>query len=124
MDRKKLLAMVAILALWFVTPVNATDPPPGWVEKIDSDSIRITVTKPPSSSRGPFTFKPPYNTQAVRLTIPADCNGAQHGSDCISYVGYSIWRNSNYHKNSDEMLIFLSVDLNLLSFTTTRSPEQ
>ncbi len=56
--------------------------------------------------RGSFTFPQPYRTQGVRLTAPADCGG----NDCLSYVGYSYWRNMNNHVNSERMLILLAFD--------------
>ena len=61
---------------------------------------------PPLPARGPFTFPAPYNTIGVRLTNAGDCGGA----DCVNYVGYSYWRNTNNHVGSDTMLIFLTLD--------------
>lgn len=60
------------------------------------------------STRGPFNFPSPYSTQGVRITIPADCGG----NDCVDYVGYSYWRNTNNHVGSDTMYIFLTMDRN------------
>ncbi|HEX8751316.1 MAG TPA: hypothetical protein VF732_09400, partial [Nitrospira sp.] len=86
--------------------------PGGWVEK-DGSGVRsryspsqIQSFVPPQ--RGSFTFPAPYNTRAVRITDASDCGGA----DCLWYVGYSYWRNSNAHQNSNEMLIFLSLASN------------
>src|SRR5215217_7216337 len=83
--------------------------PGGWVEK-DGAGIRdrysaaqIQGFVPPQ--RGAFTFPQPYNTRAVRLTDVTDCNGG----DCVWYVGYSYWRNTNNHVASNDMLIFLSL---------------
>jgi len=56
--------------------------------------------------RGKFVFPAPYNTIGVRLTNAADCGGG----DCVDYVGYSYWRNSNNHVGSDTMLIFITLD--------------
>jgi hypothetical protein len=61
---------------------------------------------PSLPSRGKFTFPAPYNTVGVRLTNAADCGG----QDCVNYVGYSYWRNSNNHVGSSTMLIFLTLD--------------
>jgi hypothetical protein len=63
---------------------------------------------PDLPSRGKFTFPAPYNTVGVRLTNAADCGGQDH--DCVNYVGYSYWRNSNNHVGSSTMLIFLTLD--------------
>jgi len=83
--------------------------PGGWVEK-DGSAIRTRLTASQIQSfvppqRGTFTFPSPYNTRAVRITDASDCGGA----DCLWYIGYSYWRNSNAHQNSNEMLIFLSL---------------
>jgi hypothetical protein len=91
------------------TPAMAQTFPGGWVEK-DGAGLRTRYSAsqiqsfvPPS--RGPFTFPAPYNTKAVRITDASDCNGG----DCVWYVGYSYWRNTNNHVGSDEMLIFLGL---------------
>ena len=83
--------------------------PGGWVER-DGTAVRTRLTAshiqsfvPPT--RGSFTFPSPYNTKAVRITDASDCGGL----DCVWYVGYSYWRNSNAHQNSNEMLIFLGL---------------
>jgi hypothetical protein len=86
--------------------------PGGWVEK-DGTGIRTRLTAsqiqsfvPPA--RGPFTFPAPYGTKAVRITDASDCGG----QDCVWYVGYSYWRNSNAHQNSNDMWIFLGLAAN------------
>lgn len=61
------------------------------------------------SDRGKFVFPAPYNTEAVRLTNSTDCGG----TDCLWYVGYAYWRNSNNHVGSNQMLIFLSFNKGL-----------
>lgn len=86
--------------------------PGGWVEK-DGSGVRSRYSAAQiqsfvPSQRGAFTFPAPYNTRAVRITDASDCGGA----DCLWYVGYSYWRNSNAHQNSNEMLIFLSLASN------------
>lgn len=58
------------------------------------------------TSRGKFSFPPPYNTEAVRITDASDCGGA----DCVNPVGYSYWRNSNAHEGSNDMWIFLGLN--------------
>ena len=87
--------------------------PGGWVEK-DGTAIRARYSTsqilsfvPPR--RGTFTFPAPYNTRGMRITDASDCSG---GADCVNYVGYSYWRNSNAHQNSNEMLIFLGLATN------------
>jgi hypothetical protein len=40
------------------------------------------------------------------LTNAGDCGG----NDCVNYVGYSYWRNSNNHVGSDTMLIVITLD--------------
>jgi len=97
------------IVLLSATQTLAQTFPGGWIEK-DGGGIRgrysaaqIQSFVPPQ--RGPFTFPAPYNTRGVRLTDATDCNGG----DCVWYVGYSYWRNTNNHVGSDEMLIFLSL---------------
>jgi len=86
--------------------------PGGWVEKNGSgirarySAAHIQSFVP--SQRGTFTFPAPYNTRGVRITDATDCGGA----DCVNYVGYSYWRNTNAHQNSSEMLIFLGLATN------------
>ena len=103
------LFMVWGLMLW---PLAAgAEAPGGWIEthgaglrtKLSQNQISAFV--PPS--RGAFTFPAPYHTEAIRITDASDCGG---GSDCLSYVGYSYWRNTNNHTGSNEMLLFLSFD--------------
>jgi Bacterial Ig domain/Purple acid Phosphatase, N-terminal domain len=60
------------------------------------------------NGRGKFTFPAPYNTEGVRITVPSDCGG----SDCVDYVSYHYWKNSNNHQNSDSMYIFASLNRN------------
>jgi len=86
--------------------------PGGWIEK-DGAGVRTRLSASQIQSfvppqRGTFTFPSPYNTKAVRITDASDCGGA----DCVNYVGYSYWRNSNAHQNSNEMLIFLGLASN------------
>jgi hypothetical protein len=81
----------------------------GWVEKqgaatrerFSGSEIRSFMP----STRGPFTFPAPYNTQAVRITDASDCGG----QDCVNTLGYSYWRNSNAHAGSDTMWIFIGL---------------
>ena len=95
------LAMTAMAAA-----ARAESPTPGgFVESATGGQVRARVM-PPLPARGPFTFPEPYNTTGVRLTNADDCGGA----DCVNYVGYSYWRNTNNHVGSDTMLIFLSLD--------------
>jgi hypothetical protein len=73
-----------------------------------STQVRAAVM-PTLPARGPFTFPAPYGTTGVRITNVSDCAG---GTDCLDYVGYSYWRNMNYHVGSDSILIFLTLDRN------------
>src|SRR6185295_2521125 len=77
------------------------------LETTSSTQVRSTAV-PSMPSRGPFTFPSPYNTTGVRLTNETDCGGA----DCVDYIGYSFWRNTNYHVGSNTMLIFVTLDRN------------
>ena len=86
----------------------------GFVEKAGDQTYRARFTPsqiasflPPGGAPGRFTFPAPYNSQAVRLTGAADCNG---GQDCVRYVGYSYWRNINAHAGSSTMFIVLGLD--------------
>jgi hypothetical protein len=83
--------------------------PGGWVERQGTatrsrytDSQIQSFVRP---TRGPFTFPSPYNTKAIRITDASDCGG----QDCVAYVGYSYWRNTNAHEGSNDMLIFLGL---------------
>ena len=98
--------------------MGALEPPPpggGLLEKSGSPALRprfspaqIAAFLPPAGATGPFRFPAPYNTDAVRLTNAATCGGA----DCVNYVGYSYWRNSNNHVASADMLLVLGTDVN------------
>jgi len=70
---------------------------------------QIQAFLPAGGAKGRFTYPAPYNTKGVRLTNASDCQG---GSDCLWYVGYSYWRNTNYHVGSRYMYIFLGTDPN------------
>jgi hypothetical protein len=59
---------------------------------------------------GSFTFPAPYNTKAVRLT---DANSCGNQGDCVHYIGYSYWRNMNYHVGQDTMLILVGLDMRI-----------
>ena len=83
----------------------------GFVEKAGDQTYRARFTPsqiasflPADGATGRFTFPAPYNTDGVRLTSGADCEG---GQDCLSYVGYSYWRNINNHAGSDTMYLVL-----------------
>ena len=118
--------------------IGIPDPPPsygGFLEKAGSASLRPRFTRaqidgflPPNGAKGAFTFPAPYRTPAVRLTNATDCTG---GQDCLSYVGYSYWRNTNNHVGRPEMLVFLGTDRNyggagpsLLSYNKTTDQVQ
>ena len=102
-----------------VIAVAPPPPPPSTsslLEKAGSPALRAPFTTtqiqaflPPGDATGKFTFPAPYNTEAVRLTNAQDC---ADGNDCLWYVGYSYWRNINYHIASSDMYIFLGTDTN------------
>ncbi|GEM_PF-3408873 len=109
-----------VLGLTTLTLAGNVKPPvnPGWIEKTDSDGIRIRQDSPLGAKNAkrfvkgkgkPIYFPAPYNTLGVRLTDNSDCPG---NTDCISYVGYSYWRNTNNHVNDPTMLIFIGVNGN------------
>ncbi len=56
-------------------------------------------------SRGAFTFPSPYNTRAIRITDASDCGG----QDCVAWISYSYWRNTNAHQSSNTMWIFVGL---------------
>jgi len=92
---------------------QTTQPSGGFLEQAGS-AIRSRWTASQlqaflPSDRGKFIFPAPYNTEGVRLTNFSDCGG----TDCLWYVGYSYWRNSNNHVGSNQMLIFLSFNKSL-----------
>ncbi len=85
--------------------------PGGFIENAQSNSIRRRWTGTEIQSmvpaeRGKFKFPAPYNTEAVRITVPADCASR----DCVFPVGYSYWSNTNNHVGGDTMLIVLGLD--------------
>jgi hypothetical protein len=96
--------------------IGVPNPPPpygGFLEKDGPGNYRPRLTRdqilsflPANEAKGVFKFPAPYATTAVRLTNAADCGG----TDCLAYVGYSYWRNTNYHVGRAEMLIFLGFD--------------
>ena len=101
-----LLLVSALLAAGGVAHAQA---PGGFVESATSNGLRPRLSAGEIQaflpSRGRFTFPSPYGTTGIRLTNAGDCGG----SDCVSYVGYSYWRNINNHVGSDTMLIFLGL---------------
>ena len=100
-----------------VLGVSATPAPGGgFIETAGSSALRPRFTRsqidaflPAAGAKGAFMFPAPYNTVGVRLTNASDCAG---GRDCLWYVGYSYWRNTNYHVGSTDMYIFLGSDRN------------
>jgi hypothetical protein len=94
-------------------------PPPatvGFFEKAGSSALRPRFTRaqieaflPANGAKGRFAFPAPYNTEGIRLTNASDC---ALGQDCLWYVGYSYWRNTNNHVGSPIMFIFLGTDGN------------
>src|SRR5262245_37308700 len=109
-----LLTIVTAVSVLLVypTPLFAQPSPAGFIEMVDNVEARPRLSpaeiKALLPERGAFTFPAPYNTTAIRLTNPGDCDD----SDCVNSVGYSYWRNINNHVGSDTMLIFLTLDRN------------
>ena len=97
-----------IASLHTAASAQTIQPPGGFLEKSgasyrqrwSNDTVRTFLP----TGRGKFTFPAPYNTQGVRITDSSDCGSV----DCLWYVGYSYWRNTNNHVGSSEMLIFLT----------------
>ncbi len=81
--------------------------PGGFVESATSTDARPRIF-PKLPWRGKFSFPAPYGTVGVRVTNRSDCGGA----DCVQYVGYSYWRNSNNHVGSGTMLLMVTLDRN------------
>jgi hypothetical protein len=104
----RLLVPLLALAVISALPGEARaqgNAPGGFLEQATSTEVRSRVT-PVLPDRGPFLFPAPYGTQGVRVTNAGDCNG----NDCVRYVGYSYWRNTNNHVGSNTMLIVLTLD--------------
>lgn len=100
-------ALAAALAAGKITLLAQSPPAPGgFLEPASGPSLRPAMAALSAPGRGRFTFPPPYNTEAVRLTVGDDCGG----KDCVKPVGYSYWNNINNHVGSDTMLIFLGLD--------------
>ncbi|HYV85594.1 MAG TPA: LamG domain-containing protein [Patescibacteria group bacterium] len=108
------IACTFVIAAWGRTraaPAAAPDSAPGgFLESALTGLVRARLSLPVLQAllpaRGPFTFPPPYNTSAVRITNASDCGGA----DCVDAVGYSYWRNINNHAGSNQMLILLGLN--------------
>jgi hypothetical protein len=105
-----LVLWVVVLATTVTVIAQSPNRPSGgWVEQQGSATrARYSVSQLQAfvpSTRGPFTFPAPYNTQAMRITEPSDCGG----QDCVNTLGYSYWRNTNAHAGSDTMWIFIGL---------------
>jgi len=105
-------ALLAVLLIVVVTAVmgqTTVSFPGGWVEKqglytrARYTASQIQTFVPPT--RGAFNFPAPYNTRGIRITDASDCGG----TDCVNYVGYSYWRNTNAHEGSTDMWIFVGL---------------
>ncbi|MBI4638147.1 MAG: Ig-like domain-containing protein [Candidatus Rokubacteria bacterium] len=104
------VGLSTLAAILLITVPALAQAPGGFLESAPSLDVRPLLTQaeleallPP---RGLFTFPAPYLTQGLRLTNATDCGGA----DCVDYVGYSYWRNTNNHVGSDTMLIFVGLN--------------
>lgn len=102
---------IATVASALLGAIISAEAPGGFVEKAGEQTYRARLTPlqiasflPANGATGRFRFPAPYHSEGVRLTGPADCVNAQ---DCVSYVGYSYWRNINNHAGSDTMYIVL-----------------
>lgn len=104
------VVMAYVLALRLLPALASPELAGGFIEKATSATVRSRLTRAQIQAflpdRGKFTFPPPYNTVAIRLTNATDCGG----TDCVHPVGYSYWRNINNHVGSNTMLIFLGLD--------------
>jgi hypothetical protein len=105
--------LISVLLLSTTTTVLGqvpTSSPGGWVEgqgiatRARYTAGQIQTFVPPR--RGTFTFPAPYHTKGIRITDASDCGG----TDCVAYVGYSYWRNTNAHEGSHDMWIFLGLN--------------
>lgn len=83
--------------------------PGGFIEPTGSAQARPLLSSSQINNllpnRGRFVFPAPYNTEAFRLTNSSDCGGA----NCVHYVGYSYWRNTNNHVGQDRMLVLVGL---------------
>jgi hypothetical protein len=103
--------VVSLLILVATAVVGqTTNPfPGGWVEKqglytrARYTAAQIQSFVPPT--RGAFSFPAPYNTKGIRITDATDCGG----TDCVNYIGYAYWRNTNAHESSADMWIFVGL---------------
>src|SRR5262245_26122268 len=106
---RTLLGALALLLLAAPAFAQATG---GFITTNVSTDVRPVLSASQIQSlvpqRGAFTFPAPYSTRGARITNASDCAG----SDCVSSVGYSYWRNMNNHVGSDTILIFLGLDRN------------
>jgi hypothetical protein len=104
-----LLVALLIVVVSGVMGQTTVSYPGGWIEKQGMYTrARYTASQIQSfvpTSRGAFTFPAPYNTRAVRITDASDCGG----TDCVNYIGYSYWRNTNAHESSTDMWIFVGL---------------
>lgn len=107
--RSAFSAGVVLIAVLGSSGATANSAPGGFIETPATAQGRgILSTSQISNmlpSRGKFRFPAPYNTEAFRLTNPSDCGG----NDCVHYVGYSYWRNTNNHVGQDTMLVLVGL---------------
>lgn len=91
--------------------------PGGFVEPTTSTEVRARPSAEELASLlpaagGTFTFPAPWGTEGVRLTDDDTCGG----TDCVSAIGYSYWRNMNAHTGRDTLSIVLGVSGELALF--------
>ena len=110
-----LFGSAVLAAMWQVcgaglAHAQTSQAPGGFIDSATGSGLRprlsageIQAFLPP---RGVFAFPPPYGTAGARLTNAGDCGGG----DCVTYVGYSYWRNINNHVGSETLLVVLGLD--------------
>ena len=108
--------LIAIGALALLSSLAATqslaNAPGGFLESDETSTARANLTATQiatfmPTTRGPFTFPAPYNTQGLRITQPSDCGG----QDCVDMT-YSYWRNMSNSTGSNTMYILVGLDQN------------
>ena len=87
----------------------------GLTRKAGSPALRARFTAPqiqgfcpPTARKESSRFRRP--TTRTRFDSPTP--GLRRWDDCLWYVGYSYWRNTNNHVGSTDMYIFLGTDPN------------
>lgn len=87
-------------------------PPGGFIKSQNSTTVTAPLTATQiaaflPSTRTSFTFPAPWNSKAVRVTLPSDCPSS---TNCVNYIGYSIWANMNNSAGSPYLYIFVGLN--------------